>query len=68
MPTSFGDTLRKIREGRGVSREWVHLRAKELGYPKPVSVAGIKKIELKKHDPHVLTLVQLRAIFFELPR
>ncbi len=68
MATSFGDTLRRVREGRGVSQLWIHMRAKELGYPKPVSAACIKKLELKVHEPSTLTLVQLRAIFFELPR
>ncbi len=66
MAESFGQRLRKIREGRGVSQEWVHVRARELGFPKPVSAACIKKLELKLHEPHALTMVQLRAIFFEL--
>ncbi|MEO7426335.1 MAG: hypothetical protein ABI036_14190 [Fibrobacteria bacterium] len=65
---SFGQVLRKVREGRGVSQEWIHVRARELGFPKPVSTACIKKLEQEVHEPHALTLVQLRAIFFELPR
>lgn len=68
MADSFGQRLRKIREGRGVSREWVRIRARELGFPKPVSAECIKKLELEMHAPHPLTMVQLRAIFFELPR
>jgi transcriptional regulator with XRE-family HTH domain len=68
MAESFGQRLRRIREGRSVSQEWVHVRARELGYPKPVSTACIKKLERDVHQPSVLTLVQLRAIFFELPR
>lgn len=68
MATGYGETLRKIRQGRGVSQEWVHVRAKELGFEKPISTACVKKIELKVHKPHELTLVQLRAIFLEFPR
>lgn len=65
---AIGETLRTIREGRAVSRDWVHIRAKEMGYPKPVSVDCIKRIELGRCKPSRLTLVQLRAIFPELPR
>lgn len=68
MANHFGLTLRKVREGRAVSREWVRVRARELGFEKPLSSDCVKRIELGKHKPSALTLTQLRAIFFELPR
>lgn len=69
MATPFGDVLRRIREGRGVSRDWIPLKARELGFPKPVTSNCIKALELGwTKAPQKITLVQLRAIFPELPR
>lgn len=68
MATPFGDSLRRIREGRGVSRDWVNVKARELGFPKPITKQALKGIELGWSYPQRITLVQLRAIFPELPR
>lgn len=66
---TFGENLRRIREGRAVSRDWIHLKARELGFPKPVSFETIKSLELGwTKRPQNITLVQLRAIFPELAR
>jgi hypothetical protein len=68
MASGFGQCLRRVREGRSVSRGWVAVRARELGFPKPISEPCIKSIELGWTTPHRLTMIQLVAIFPELPR
>jgi hypothetical protein len=69
LAMTFGERLRHIREGRGVSRDWIPIKARELGFPNPVSRQCIKSLELgRSKTPQNITLVQLRAIFPELGR
>jgi hypothetical protein len=62
----FGIAFRKIREGRGASRQWVHNRARSLGFPKPVTVSCLKLIERGIHKPSRITMAQLKLIFNEV--